>query len=265
MNSAWMRCKAASDSPSKRITTTGVVFDERASPKPSAYSTRKPSIVTTCSAPGNFASLRSYVPGDDLRKVHWPTSARRGTLMVRKNVEARQPRCTLVLDVRAEVHRGDSLERAISAAASILAAAVRNGDEARLVTTSGFDSLSGAGEGHLSLLLQELALIAPGLGGSLATTVAALGAEQDALVVVTTAAGELDDEAPAGRHRRRPTLTVVFADEALVGDHGGNGARRVIVPASGSFAERWSEMIGPPPPTGRPRRVDRRVLFEAGR
>jgi uncharacterized protein (DUF58 family) len=207
----------------------------------------------------DFASLRSYVPGDDLRKVHWPTSARRGTLMVRKNVEARQPRCTLVLDVRAEVHAGDSLEQAISAAASIPAAAVRNGDEARLVTTSGFDSLNGAGEGHLSLLLQELALIAPGIGGSLATTVAALGAEQDALVVVTTAAGDPGDEAPAGR-RRRQTLTVVFADVPLAGDRSGNGSRRVVVPTSGSFVERWSELIGPPPPTGRPRRVGRRVM-----
>ena len=50
-----MRASAASLSASKRITTTGVVFDERASPKPSGYSTRKPSIFTTSSAPVNWA------------------------------------------------------------------------------------------------------------------------------------------------------------------------------------------------------------------
>src|SRR5215469_5438790 len=50
-----MRFNAASLSASKRITTTGVVFDERASPKPSGYSTRRPSIVSTSSAPVNFA------------------------------------------------------------------------------------------------------------------------------------------------------------------------------------------------------------------
>ena len=44
---------------SKRSTTTGVVLDGRASPNPSAYSTRKPSIVITSFAPSNFAVWRS--------------------------------------------------------------------------------------------------------------------------------------------------------------------------------------------------------------
>src|SRR5204863_415889 len=43
---------AALLSASKRITITGVVLDARARPKPSAYSTRTPSIVSTRSAPG---------------------------------------------------------------------------------------------------------------------------------------------------------------------------------------------------------------------
>jgi hypothetical protein len=40
---------------SKRSTTTGVVFDGRASPKPSLYSTRNPSMVMSSSAPSNRA------------------------------------------------------------------------------------------------------------------------------------------------------------------------------------------------------------------
>ena len=54
-----MRCSAASLSPSKRITTIGVVFEGRARPKPSLYSTRTPSMVITSSAPSNLASALS--------------------------------------------------------------------------------------------------------------------------------------------------------------------------------------------------------------
>ena len=204
----------------------------------------------------DFASLRGYVPGDDLRKVHWPTSARRGTLMVRKNDEARQPRCTLVLDVRAQVHDDETLERAISAAASILTAAIRNGDEARLVTTSGLDSLNGAGEGHLASLLQELALIVPGAGGSLATTVAALGSEHEALVVVTSSAGDPGGAVTLGRPRRR-ALMVVFGAASGPEAWNGNGSAYVVVPPSESFATCWGELLGPPNPPARGRRAGR--------
>jgi hypothetical protein len=50
-----MRAIAASLSASKRITTTGVVFDGLAKPNPSAYSTRTPSIVLIDSEVGNLA------------------------------------------------------------------------------------------------------------------------------------------------------------------------------------------------------------------
>src|SRR5947207_3120017 len=50
-----MRLSAASLSASKRNTTTGVVFEARARPKPSAYSTRRPSRRMTSVAPGNSA------------------------------------------------------------------------------------------------------------------------------------------------------------------------------------------------------------------
>jgi len=55
-----MRFNAASSSPSKRSTTTGVVFEERASPKPFAYSTRSPSIVITSRASGKRAVFFNF-------------------------------------------------------------------------------------------------------------------------------------------------------------------------------------------------------------
>src|SRR5687768_10824940 len=53
--SPWIRRSAASSSASKRSTTTGVVFDARARPNPSGYSTRSPSRRMTSSASGNVA------------------------------------------------------------------------------------------------------------------------------------------------------------------------------------------------------------------
>ena len=54
-NSPLIRSSAAALSASKRSTTTGVVFEPRARPKPSGYSTRKPSMRMTSVAPGNTA------------------------------------------------------------------------------------------------------------------------------------------------------------------------------------------------------------------
>jgi uncharacterized protein (DUF58 family) len=44
-----------------------------------------------------FHTLREYVPGDDRRHIHWRTSARLGTLMVRQFVDTRRSQLGLVL------------------------------------------------------------------------------------------------------------------------------------------------------------------------
>ncbi|MEU4591608.1 DUF58 domain-containing protein [Micromonospora aurantiaca (nom. illeg.)] len=78
-----------------------------------------------------FDSLREYVVGDELRRVHWRTSARVGELMVRENVDTSLPRLVVVLDNRASAHPdraggvAESFESACEAAASVVAAAVR--------------------------------------------------------------------------------------------------------------------------------------------
>jgi uncharacterized protein (DUF58 family) len=79
-----------------------------------------------------FAALREYVIGDDLRHVHWRTSARVGELMVREHVDTSLPRVVVLLDDRACGHSVDdrsesTFEAACEAAGSVLVAAVREG------------------------------------------------------------------------------------------------------------------------------------------
>src|SRR5215203_473603 len=69
------------------------------------------------------ALVREYRQGDDVRRIHWRSTARWGDLMVRREEQAWDPSASIVLDSRASAHAGrgmaNSLEWAVSAAASI--------------------------------------------------------------------------------------------------------------------------------------------------
>lgn len=86
-------------------------------------------------------TVREYRRGDDLRRVHWRSSARMGELMVRREEQPWQSRATLFLDNRTRVHRGQgiasSLEAAVSVAASIAVHLSQRGFTVRLVTAAG--------------------------------------------------------------------------------------------------------------------------------
>ena len=112
-------------------------------------------------------TVREYRRGDDLRRVHWRSSARTGELMVRREEQPWQSRATVFLDNRGTSHRGQgaasSLEGAVSAAASIAVHLTRHGYTVRLVTASG-DSRetqwhSHAGEASTIPLLEALAVV----------------------------------------------------------------------------------------------------------
>src|SRR5690606_3018218 len=80
-----------------------------------------------------FHALREYVPGDDLRHVHWRTSAHVGQLMVRQHVETSLPRIVVLVDDRTAGRSGGPgegakfgwREGAVEAAASGRLAALR--------------------------------------------------------------------------------------------------------------------------------------------
>ncbi|XTZ19073.1 DUF58 domain-containing protein [Micromonospora echinospora] len=110
------------------------------------------------------AATREYRMGDDLRRVHWKSTARTGELMVRREEQPWESRATVVLDTRAYGHRGDgptaSFEWAVSAAASIAVHLRQVGYKLRLVTGSGadVDAAEATGDGVLLDHLAEVRL-----------------------------------------------------------------------------------------------------------
>ena len=76
--------------------------------------------------------------GDDLRMVHWRTTALTGTLMVRKHVDTNRPQVVILLDDRRASYSEEGwFEEAVEAAASLLEAALRTGAPVRLDYVSG--------------------------------------------------------------------------------------------------------------------------------
>ena len=74
-----------------------------------------------------FHALREYVPGDDLRHVHWRSSAKAGELLVRQYHETRRGHVTVLVDDHRESYRRlRDFELAVSVAASIALRAVRD-------------------------------------------------------------------------------------------------------------------------------------------
>ncbi|ALE05215.1 hypothetical protein AL755_06540 [Arthrobacter sp. ERGS1:01] len=90
------------------------------------------------SADVSFHALRDYVPGDDRRHIHWKTTARTGKLMVRQFEETRRAHLAVALSVNTEEYvHDDDLELAISAAASLGRAAIKEYRELSVVTQRG--------------------------------------------------------------------------------------------------------------------------------
>lgn len=89
-------------------------------------------------------TIREYRDGDDLRRIHWPATARTGDLMVRQEDRPAQRRAVVLLDPRPEAHGGSgptsSFEWAVSAAASIGAHLCESGYAVHLVCPETVDS-----------------------------------------------------------------------------------------------------------------------------
>jgi len=109
-------------------------------------------------------ATREYRHGDDLRRVHWRSTAKMGELMVRREEQPWESHATVLLDTRRVGHRGEgptaSFEWAVSAAASIAIHLRHSGYRIRLVSGGGtdIDSTERDGDGILLDALAEARL-----------------------------------------------------------------------------------------------------------
>lgn len=135
------------------------------------------------------AATREYHDGDDLRKVHWRSTARIGKLMVRREEQPWQTRAAMILDTRLARHAGEgpaaSFEWAIGAAASIGVHLGRLGYSLRLFTDAGeLHTGADADFGASHLLLDQLAVLAHSPNDTMQRGVQALRhANEDGLLV----------------------------------------------------------------------------------
>ncbi len=124
----------------------------------------------------SFASMRPYTVGDDIRRIHWRTTARVGELVVRQHDQPWQRRTTVLLDVRRSgADDADAaFERAVSAAASVIRSAAARHELVRLLSTDGDDSGFVALDDRADALMDRLAAVTPAPTSSLTATVSQL-------------------------------------------------------------------------------------------
>ncbi len=197
-----------------------------------------------------FHALRPYVMGDDMRRVHWKSSARTEDLLIRQDELPWQGRATVVVDLRASVHDEASFEAAMSAAGSIATACLSAGIELRLVGTDGVDTEHGVGRGHLDRVLERLAAWEPDPDPEheLVRTLSGVALAKDSsLATITTgrAGPAAIDTAARARRGRRGAVVVVFDDRLMGSAPAPTGTTVVRCAGQNGFAAAWTAAVGP--------------------
>jgi uncharacterized protein (DUF58 family) len=210
----------------------------------------------------DFYALRPYVVGDDLRRIHWPSTARHDELLVRHQEQPWQGRTTVLLDVRRAAHDSVSLELAVSAAASVVMANGARRDLVRLLTTDGIDSGFGVGGTHVEALLEHLAVIDTSGSASLRPMVDLLHRSGGGALVVVLAHTTSAELSNVTRLRRRfGSLVVVQVDSApgskAAPAPAGSAATLLRVTPTAPFGDVWDRAIATSRPVRIPAEVDR--------
>ena len=212
------------------------------------------------------STLRRYAQGDDMRRVHWRTTARVGELMVREGGdkdEANRMVTTVLLDAGGEATPPEDLDRAVEVAASVLTAAAeassaRISGAFRLLTTTGLDMDGGRGHDGLQAVLVALAGVGAGPAPArerLRAAVACLGLpDQDEVLVIVGAFGESPPDPAVLRDLARAYAKVVVvlvgAELSLSERH--EAARRADFEQARPRAVRESARALVDPPVGAP-------------
>ncbi|MFJ3301785.1 DUF58 domain-containing protein [Streptomyces sp. NPDC086549] len=167
---------------------------------------------------------REYRYGDDLRRVHWRSTARYGELMVRREEQPQRSRCTVLLDTRGIAFEGagpdSAFEWAVSGTASTLVHMLERGFSVRLLTDTGSTVPGEGGDGFAGasqeaadaagLMMDTLAVIDHSDGTGLSRAYDVLRGGNEGLLVAFL--GDLDDEQAAvvAKMRQRSGGAIAF-------------------------------------------------------
>jgi uncharacterized protein (DUF58 family) len=203
---------------------------------------------TVATAGEDDVAPREYRHGDDLRRVHWRSTARYGELMVRREEQQWQSRGTLFLDTRSMVHVGEgpasSFEQAVSTAASIGVHLGRAGFGLRFVTDVG-EVLAPSSAFH-GALLDTLAVVRksrnhslqPGLAG-LRGAVGSSGEGDGLVIAVLSRLSQQEARAISAIRRGTANCVAVIIDvlgpagETAAGGDGGAAATAQALRSAG--------------------------------
>jgi uncharacterized protein (DUF58 family) len=212
------------------------------------------------------AGTRPYRDGDDMRRVHWRSTARYGELMVRREEQQWRNHAILFLDTRRMAHAGggaaSSFEFAVSAAASIGVHLAMHGFDGQLITDSG--AMSGPGSFE-DTLLDMLAVVRHSARRDLMAGLTSVTPRVNGLLIVvagrmsTGEAASLAASHPGGAPALALLLDVdtwvpgVHADDAAGTDAAagiltGAGWRVATVRSSTTLASAWQRLQGTPAP-----------------
>lgn len=108
-----------------------------------------------------FYTLRDYIEGDDLRRIHWPSTAKRARYMVRQEETPWHTKATVLLDDRRGPYAGGAFDRAVEVATSVADLYHRSGYTFALAGATSPGIENGRGGEHWHLCLDLLAVIEP--------------------------------------------------------------------------------------------------------
>lgn len=196
----------------------------------------------------DLRDVREYVPGDEVRHLHWKATARTGRLMVRDYVDPNQPRFTALLDTRADLQPAEVFEEAVDLTASLMNAAAMAGYWCRLVTCGeGVDLRLRGSQQAVRHVLDELCELTPLTGAAplVPTSLTRAGDRGGTLVVVLASAYREDLAAVATlRPHYASTVVVTLAGGRQTGvEVAVPGVRVIRAPNARGATRRWNVAV----------------------
>ncbi len=194
-----------------------------------------------------FAELREYQPGDEVRTIDWKVTARLRRPYVRRYVEERELSVMLVLDVSGSAWFGTVRQRkadaAIELAAALVLAAARQNDRVGLLAFSDRVELlrpPRKGRRHAMAVVRDLLALRPqGTGTDLATamrTALALMPQRGVVFAISDLA-DAGAERALRRAALRHDLVAVVVEDPAERDLPAVGIARLVDPETGERLE----------------------------